>query len=533
MALTTVDYNSYFNYALPTKQITFTDKTNFVSQGTLAANVTAVAKVTAPASGVIYNNTNHAAPDIDCGVSLDSIIVIPLPIDIATGFPEQGLYTIELEYVDSVVPATIVDTRTFTLEYSRPTVDISMTADCITPLLAAIDDSSYTSGIVDPTITRAFSIHYPPSLALADVTGTAGTLSTQTFYTVADQTVEHSSSLISDLSYLFDAGDSMYVIDQVKGSEVISVACDGDICDIYCCIRSQYLRWQDAKGTNATIAILELEKFVQITSIAEMVGEALRCNKSAHISDYVAQILLIANCDAGCSCTDGTPTLVTGLAVNGDTIIVAAGTGLTVLPTSGGGTTTYTVSLSSTNITKLANLRNTAIVDGSGITSTLVTTTIGGVTTNTYTITAIDTIVESMFVRVKIAFNASTVPTITIVDQKKYGTTFQAVNQTGGTEFVLNNNIGSFADWTNNFTSFTIGNFFSSAADYYPSIKLVNIIKPIAGTEVSWPNDFVIDITSMSANDFEVRFSDTAGGPTNGISSSRYTSIELIIKIQA
>jgi hypothetical protein len=534
MALTTVDYNSYFNYKLSTKQITFTDKTDFVGQGTVAGNVTVVAKITAPVSGVIYNNTNHGAPDIDCGVSLDSIITIPLPLD-AGGLPEQGLYTIQLTYQDLVVPTPdVVDIRTFTLDYTSPTVDISMTTDCITPLLAAVDDTAYTQNTIDPTITRAFAIHYPPSLQLADVTGTAATLTTSVFYTVAEQTVEHSSSLTSNLSYLFSVSDSMYVIDEVLGSEVIAVACDGDLCDIYCCIKSQYTRWQNAKGVNTVLANAELAKFEQITSIANLVGTALRCNKSSDVSAYVTQILAIAECDAGCSCSDGVPTLVTGLAITGDTIIVDAGTGITVTSVSGGGTTTYTVALSSTNVTKLSNLKNTEIVAGANTTAPKVTTTVGGVTTDTYTITATDTVVETVLARMLFTFAAGLVPVITITDQKEYGTTFGALTQVNPDEFIVNNFDSNYTDWSTNLTSFTVGNFFDAGAvDYWPEVQVVNVVKPEAGDEVSWSSNLTAQITSMGASSFEIRFSDEMGNPVNGKYLQLYTTLELIFKIQS
>ena len=139
-------------------------------------------------------------------------------------------------------------------------------------------------------------------------------------------------------------------------------------------------------GTNTIRATEELAKYSQMIDISGMLKIALDCSKEDHVSDYVAKILEIGNCDAGCSCGDGTPQLVTGLGVAGAEVIVEAGTGMTVVAVTGSGTTTYTVSLSSTNITLLANLNNTVIVDGSGISSVLVTTTVGGVTTNTYTI---------------------------------------------------------------------------------------------------------------------------------------------------
>lgn len=533
MALTTVSYSSYFNYALSTKQITFTDSTDYVSQGTVAANVTVVAKVESPL-GVFYNNTNHSAPDIDPGVSLDSIITIPLPLD-AGGLPVQGLYTITLTYVDSVVPATIVDVKTFTLNYTSPSVSITGTVDCVKPLLKFTDESTYTKNLVDPTITRAFAIHYPPSLPTADVTGTASTISTRVFYIVADSTLEHSSSLTSTLSYLFDAVNLFYVIDSVTGSKVIQVACNGDICDIYCCIRAQWLKYYNAKTSNAPLAAIELEKFKKITSLAELVGMAVKCGKDTHISGYVAEILNIAQCDAGCGCTDGTPQLVTGLAINGNEVVVDAGTGVSVSTVTGGGTTTYTVALSSVNINKLASTYNSVVAAGTNVSSvTSNSVTAGDVTTITYTVNTTDTIVQSLFVRALITFGSGVVPVFSIDSQNDYGSTFQAINQAGtGTDFITNNYESSFSAWTVNITHLTIGNFFSSATDYFPEVKIVNMIQPSEVANHYNSNDLDVEIVSIGASSFDLKFTDKNGNPVNGLYMQDYSSVELIFKIQA
>ena len=533
MALTTVEYSSFFDYAETTKQIKFTDSTNFASQSVTASNVTVVAKVEGP-SGVFYNNTNHSSPDISPGTSLDSIITIPLPLG-GDGLPEQGTYTITLSYYDSSSGITVVSAKTFVLNYASPTINIEMTVDCITPLLTADDETSYTVNSVTPTITRAFAIHYPPSTPTADVTGTAATLTTSVFYTVADSTVEHSSSLTSTLSYLFDSDDLIYVLDSITGSKVIQVACNGDICDIYCCIRSQYLRYKNAKGSDEVLAKSEYKKFEQVMALASLVGNAVKCGKNDHISAYVAEILDIADCDAGCSCTDGTPQLVTGLAINGNTVVVQGGTGILTPSVTGGGTTTYTVSLSSANINKLASTYNRELTAGTNVTSiSEATATAGDVTTKTSTINVDSMYNEGLLARVLFTMNSAAVPTITIPAQNEYGTTFTTVNQTGGTEFVTNNNDASFSDWNTKSTSLTIGNFFSgSATDYFPEVKEVNIIKPTTGSETSWVKDISVDITSMGASSFEIRFTDKNGNPVNGSHIQNYTSFELIFKIDA
>jgi hypothetical protein len=143
MALTTVDFDGKFRYDLSTKQVTFTDTTDYVSQSIDPADVTIVVKAETAGGGIFYNNTNHGVPDIDPDVSLDSTITIPLPLD-GSGNPLQDAYTFTLEWQEtSGVPYEVTKVKTETLNYSSPTVDISMEVDCITPRLTATDDSFY------------------------------------------------------------------------------------------------------------------------------------------------------------------------------------------------------------------------------------------------------------------------------------------------------------------------------------------------------------------------------------------------------
>jgi hypothetical protein len=404
-----------------------------------------------------------------------------------------------------------------------------MVVDCITPLLSATDESSYTVDGVTPTITRAFAIHYPPSTPTADVTGTGATLSTDTFYTVANSTVEHSSSLTSTLEYNFTGG--FYVTDEVTGSEVIQVSCDGDLCDIYCCIRSQWNRYMLLKGKNNVLAANELAIFYQITSLAEMVGMALKCGKSTHISDYVTEILKLANCDAGCSCTDGTPQLVTGLGVNGSSITVVAGTGVSVSVAG----SAYTVSLSSANVAKLAATYNTIVAAGTNVTSvTSSSSTVSNVTTTTYTVNATDTVVESFFARVTFTFSSGNVPTYTLDSVKTYGTTFtDAVTDFGGGLPIIENmNDGSAIAWQGSYVELKVQNFFTgAAADYYPEITVVQERTVGGKASISSTKKFIADIFTLNSSDFRVRFvnPNTAIGRSMDVLSS----LTLIIKIQA
>lgn len=540
MALTTGTYESSFRYDLATKQITFTDTTDYAAQGTAAADVTIVIKVESAISGIIYNNTNHSAPDIDPDVSVDSTIVIPLPLD-AGGLPEQGLYTVTLQYKDTgglPLTVTVNKEKTFTLSYTSPVVGIEMEVDCFTPVLTATDDTSYTKGGVDPTITRAFQINYPLSMGLPAVTGTASVLQTSNFYYVTGEVIEHSSGLTSTLSYSYP--DGWYVKDIVSGSEFIGVSCPADLCDIYCCLRSQWLKYKNAKSTNTVLANQELAKFNQIMGLSQLVGQSLRCGKETQSTDYVNEILLIADCDAGCSCADGQPQLVTGLAINGNTVIVEAGTGVSISSVTGGGTTTYTVSLSTVNVDKLAATYNSVVTAGTNITSvTDSSITSGNVTTTTYVVNATDTVVESTFVEVLLAFVPGAVPSYTVTSQKQYGTVFQTVTDAVGGDPILDvENDGSIQEWQQNYNSIIVQNFFSGAStDYFPEIipaEEVTWYKGVRGgqKQINGEKVGLIDIYDKNASDFKIRFIN----PKKMLGSNvedKLSSVKLIIKIQA
>ncbi len=81
MALTTTDYSTYFKYNEATKQVTFTDLTDYAGQGVATSDVKVLIKCETAGGGIFYNNVNIAAPDVAPSVSLDSAIVIPLPLD--------------------------------------------------------------------------------------------------------------------------------------------------------------------------------------------------------------------------------------------------------------------------------------------------------------------------------------------------------------------------------------------------------------------------------------------------------------------
>ena len=160
---------------------------------------------------------------------------------------------------------------------------------------------------------------------------------------------------------------------------------------------------------------------------------SIKCGKSDQATEYVKDILKIAECDAGCSCDDGQPQLVTGLGINGNDVVVQEGVGVQIDELTSNGTTYYTVNLSAENVQKLANISAAIVAAGANVVVTPSDpSVVGGIPTITYTVAATDTVVETQLVRVLMTMQGANPPIFSIVSNKQYGSSFTTPSQGGG-----------------------------------------------------------------------------------------------------
>ena len=215
--------------------------------------------------------------------------------------------------------------------------------------------------------------------------------------------------------------------------------------------------------------------------------------------------------------------------------MVIAGNGIAVaVATGGNGAKEYTVSLTPLNVNKLANMTNTNLVAGSNITLGSSSTVVGDINTVSYVVGAVNTFVPTQLVRARISINQSNVPTISIVSNAQYGSQFTTPSQGGGSDFITNENASNLNDWETSLTEFTIANFGTPGANFYPEVKIANLVGSVKGTSISWANRVTADIVAMATNQFTIRFSDENGNNVTGVVFQKeITSIDLIFKIQA
>lgn len=529
MALVTVNLKTTFQFNLSPKTFKFEDITDYSSQGIGLSEVTGVLTIIDPAGNTIYNNIDHTDPDIDPDVSLTGVKTILLPL-LADSSVMQGEYTITYTVrvaAGTVDPAYDISVeKKLTLTYVSPTVSLTLTSDCVKPLLKSVDSTSYLVNSVDPTIVRDHKIIYPASLNIADVTGTGGTLETNVFYTIKESTLQHSSSLTSTLTYIY--ANDFIVTDSITGAAYNDVACDAQLCDIYCCLRAEWNRYESHKNTNERLARDHLANWHQMIGLSEEIRIALECGKGNDISGYVATIQELGNCEAGCGCDDGEPALVTGLGGGTGTVVVeSGGSPIIVTKTVEGTTTTYTVSLADETVTKINNLYNTTLSEGAGVTITETVDVNGNIN---YEITFTDTSVEPDILSFNVNFDISTnsPPVITISDVSKYGSAFKTLT------LAITNTNPIQADWLSKNAVFILDGFWLSQG--FKNYKVhIEILKhtfarfpmPVIG------RGFDSQVIVNNSTNLHFRFADTDGFGITGNMIRFYSNIKLSITLIA
>ena len=366
-------------------QLILTDTTDYASQGVVIGDGPAgVISATGPA-GQFYNNTNFGSADIPAPLSAPlSTIVIPLPLDQNNDLLKGSYsitYTVRLIGGD-MTEATL--TKNVTINYDSPTANVVMSVDLGAPLLTSDDQTDYTQDLIQPTIIRDHDLFYPASLNIDPIEGTAKIVTTNTIFTVADQTLAYTSTLLSDTSY--DYTDGITLTDQVGGNGQIDIVGNADICQLYCCLNAAYDRYLKQSSSDTRRAIETRDQLEEAVSITFLLDIAIRCGKTEDIAGYVDQIKRVLDCNDDCDCGDE-PQLVVGISSSGGTVTVVAGSGITVTSVSGGGTIEYTVSFDAVLLSKLNGLFNTTLLAGTNITITESVNEVGDIV---YTINASD-----------------------------------------------------------------------------------------------------------------------------------------------
>jgi len=520
--LTTPSWTTTFDLTTNPKTFLFTDTTNYAAAGIPLTGVKGNFNIISPSGVIIWNNTQYDSnADIVANVSVNNDS-IPLP-NLANQAPEQGVYTIaySVEITDGVNPVYFIgDTETYNFVYTSPVVCIVPQVDCISPLFTAADTTNYTVNSVTPTITREFILTYPTgSGGTPIINNTSATITTSTFYNgLQVLTVD------SDLSFEYS---NFFVSDNVVGTKSQNVDCSF-FCELYCCLKSLNGRMDLAMGVNDVLFEQLSEQFQLVMAKVQLLLSSIDCGKQNDANIYIAQIKILANCTNDCTCTDGTPSLVTGIGGinNVNVVVVSGGAPITVTPVTVSGITTYTISFDQVLVTKINNSYNTVVTNTDGT----ITVQDSGIISDARTFEISANYVEynrlEFTARIQYSVPGAPVCTITV------GNTLVSGANMDSPAVVTNATIGlSNGKFFNNL--FTVSGFMVTPAnDYKVDIEAVLLgLNPAATNMYNLPKQLLCEVLDQASGTFNFRFTDVNGMPLTNDYMTTTTDIKVNIKI--
>lgn len=514
--LTSIDWKATFDLTASPKAFIIEDLTDYVSQGVAEADANGILTMVGPDGTTFYQNLLYTSPDIDVDVSRFNSTTINIPT-LADGSVEPGTYTLTYSVQDDNDSTVVVDTKTFDFCYISPEVSVSLVADCIAPTLTSDDTTNYIVETITPTIVRTHTLRFPLSTGEADLVSTSKVIQTQNFFTET-----HQNLISSALTY--DYGNGICIEDLVTGSNELDVQCDSQLCDLYCCLKSLYKRWQEARCVNSIEAEKLKERFVQAEAIRNLIKDALGCNVGDDVSGYVSKVLELGDCEPGCGCEDGEPSPVYGLSTGSTTAItvVDAGTGIVVTPNILGDTTTYTVEIDPAVMALINAATNVAVLAGSGI--SVNSAVVGGQTQ--YTVVNNQTQPGMISLKLLITFNDTAIPTLAKSSETIYGvnsfqaSTFANLN-TGASDWLSKGNAFRVDDILNTATDFTVtaqGNQVGKTGKEFDLISTIN-------------EELTVDIYKRLATGFEFRLVKPNGAVVTGRELANYKNITISTQI--
>ena len=343
MIQNTLLFSTKFNAVPVIDKFVFTDLSPYSTEGIALTDVKGVFKIEGP-GGIIYNNTNFAAPDIIASTSL-VFGSVSIPLDV-NGAILTGNYTITYtaRVGGGVQPGDYVKKSIVYYCYVSPVGNIDVTNSVRLAKVTSKDMTSYPVAGVMPTITRVQTLYYPSSLVLAPTI--SNLVQIQLSYPNV-YTGTYTGNLSSVASYVFSDG---LLVDYLITAVDETIVDNKTLCDIYCGVKNLANDMLAAKSTGDFGKAGKIQETLSLVSILfTLYDDAITCGKESDASNWLNQIILLANIVTGCGCTGDAPVLVIpdggGGASGTVSVIGDASFGTAVTSVTVGPATTYTVRL--------------------------------------------------------------------------------------------------------------------------------------------------------------------------------------------
>jgi hypothetical protein len=205
MALAVIDFHVSFALHTATKKFIFSDLTDYAGQSVALADANGILKIVDPDGTVVYENLDYGSADIDLDVSRIDTAAVAIPLD-SSGNPKSGTYTFTYSVKDNNDATIVVKEKTFDYSYVAPSIDISITADCLTPNLKSVDTTGYTVDGVTPSNTYAIlAADAGSNFFTIDGNYTGLFTVSETFYVTGSTGNDNSGAAYTITSVVYDA----------------------------------------------------------------------------------------------------------------------------------------------------------------------------------------------------------------------------------------------------------------------------------------------------------------------------------------
>lgn len=300
---------------------------------------------TAPDNTSVYEFT---FADIYVVSSLVNQRRIALPLQ--NGEIMQGLYTFNYTVYDQNTDDYYTSTSSINIDFTFPTVDLTYTVDCLTPLLESTDSTDYTIQGATASVTRTHTVQAPANVDPTVYTGADVTIQVPQFYAPTLYQATLSSSVV------WDFGGGVTVSALLTGQQPINTYCDNWVCDMFCCINNLYQQWVSLQQTNSGQSAYYFRKWELGVLIIDMIKSAYSCGQNTVVNGLINQFYIETGCTANCNCSNNNaPTLVQGLGLANATqySLLEGDSYIDVTTVTGANSVAWTLSLSPTALALL------------------------------------------------------------------------------------------------------------------------------------------------------------------------------------
>ena len=326
------------NLTAPYNTGEFTDITDWAALNISSGGgdtVKIIAKVVNPVGITVHENAGYAtdsytSPDTD----LTSLTSDPFTLANLTGTHTavDGNYTFYLKC--QVTPngqAAIEVEKQFSVELNQniiPSLSLGETYNCNNATYTSVDSTDYATpatqqGFTITNITRVHVTQPPLNSTKSDGTTpqTSVSSSSQTNLLAADDnplwTGSYQSSIQPTVTYR--KGNDYTTIRVPVYTEAVTVACDEDLCELFCCLRTLISSYNTYRSTNTAKAQEFLAKWDAGNRYLIAIREAKACNNGDLVTSYTALFYAVTECDpdCDCGCTDGPAPVIPTVSING------------------------------------------------------------------------------------------------------------------------------------------------------------------------------------------------------------------------